>query len=71
MHVKKGDSVIILAGKDKGKKGKVAKVLPRENKVIVDGINMLKKHQKPRKTGEQGTTLSVAMPLHVSNVRKA
>lgn len=70
MKVKKGDNVIILAGKDKGKKGKILRALPKEDKVVVDGLNIVKKHQKPRKTNEKGSTIEVSMPLHVSNVKK-
>ena len=71
MKVKKNDSVIIITGKDKGKKGKIVRVLVKENKVIVEGANMMKKHQRPRKSGEKGTMASVAMPIHASNVKKA
>jgi large subunit ribosomal protein L24 len=71
MNVKKGDKVIIIAGKDKGKSGKVVRVLVKENKVIVEGSNMMKKHQRPRKSGEKGSMVNVAMPLHASNVKKA
>ncbi|MEK7071573.1 MAG: 50S ribosomal protein L24 [Patescibacteria group bacterium] len=70
MHVKKEDNVIVLAGKDKGKKGKIVRVLPRKNKVIIEGINMTKKHQRPRKSGEKGSMINVAMPIHASNVKK-
>lgn len=68
MKLKKGDNVILIAGKDKGKKGKIVKALPKDNKVIVEGLNMFKKHQKPRRQGEKGTTISLAMPIHASNV---
>ena len=54
MKLKKGDNIIIITGKDKGKKGKIVRVLVRENKVIVEGANMSKKHQRPRKSGEKG-----------------
>ena len=70
MKIKKGDKVIVLAGKDKGKKGQVVRALPKENKVIVEGLNITKRHQRPRKSGEKGTTKSVEMPIHVSNVKK-
>lgn len=70
MHVKKGDNVIVLSGKDRGKKGKVVKSLPKLSKVIVEGVNVTKKHQRARKTNEKGTIISVAMPVHVSNVKK-
>ncbi len=68
MKLKKGDNVILIKGKDKGKKGKITKVLPKDNKVIVDGLNMVKKHQKPRRQGEKGSTISISMPINASNV---
>jgi len=68
MKLKKGDSVIIIAGKDKNKKGKIASVLTKENKVIIEGLNMMKKHQRARKSGEKGQIMSIAMPIHASNV---
>ena len=71
MKLKKGDNVKIITGKDKGKSGKIVRALPKINKVIVEGLNMAKKHQRPRKTGEKGTMMSVAMPIHVSNAKKA
>lgn len=71
MKLKKGDNVIVLAGKEKGKKGKIVKALPRENKVIIEGLNLLKIHRKPRKTGEKGSIVNQAMPIHASNVKKA
>ena len=70
MHVKKDDKVIILTGKDKGKTGTVLKSIPKEGKVVVSGINLSKRHQKPRKAGEKGQILDKAMPIHASNVRK-
>ena len=69
MHIKKGDKVIVLTGKDKGKSGVVSRALPKENKVIISGINVLKVHQKPRKSGEKGQIIDKAMPINVSNVR--
>ncbi len=70
MKIKKGDNIKVITGKDKGKKGKVVSALISQNKVIVEGINMMKKHQRPRKSGEKGTKIDVAMPIHVSNVKK-
>ncbi|MEX2029136.1 MAG: 50S ribosomal protein L24 [Candidatus Paceibacterota bacterium] len=70
MKIRKGDSVIIITGKDKGKKGKIVRVLVRDNKVVVEGTNMGKKHQRPRKSGEKGSVIDVAMPIHASNVKK-
>ncbi len=69
MHVKKDDKVIVLTGKDKGKTGQVVKSFPKEGKVIVSGVNMLKVHQKPRRSGEKGQIIDKAMPINVSNVK--
>src|ERR1035437_5013080 len=68
MKIKKGDNVIVIAGKDKGKTGKIARAIPTESKVVIEGINVLKKHRKARKSGEKGQIVEVSMPLHVSNV---
>jgi large subunit ribosomal protein L24 len=70
MKVKKGDNVIVLAGESKGKKGKILKVLPRENKVVVEGVNMRKKSHKARNKGDQSQIIEIAMPIHASNVKK-
>ena len=71
MKIKKGDNVVIIAGKDKGKKGKVVRALPKKNKVVVEGLNMTKRHQKARKSGEKGSMINMAMPINVSNVKLA
>lgn len=68
MKLKKGDKVIAVAGKDKGKSGKIVRVLAKENKVIVEGLNMMKKHNRPRKSGEKGSIKDREMPLNASNV---
>lgn len=68
LHVKKGDIVKILAGDDKGKTGKIVKVFPEINKVLVEGINMMKRHEKSRKQGQKGQIVEKAMPVHASNV---
>jgi large subunit ribosomal protein L24 len=68
MKLKKGDKVIAVAGKDKGKSGKIVRVIAKENKVIVEGINMMKKHQRPRKSSEKGTVKDREMPMNASNV---
>ena len=67
MKIKKGDKVIVITGKDKGKTGEVVKAMPKENKVIVSGINMAKRHQKPSQENAGGI-VSKEMPIHVSNV---
>lgn len=68
MKIKKGDNIIVIAGKDKGKTGKVTTAFPKENKVLVEGINISKKHLKARKSGEKGQVVDKAMPIDVSNV---
>lgn len=68
IHVKTGDMVYILSGKDRGKKGKVIKVLPREGKVLVEGINMSTKHMKPTKRYQQGGIIKQESPISSSNV---
>ena len=67
-RVKKNDTVVVLVGKDKGKKGKVLKAFPREGKVLVEGINMYKKHERARKEGQKGQVVERAMPMQASNV---
>jgi len=70
MKIKKGDSVIIIAGDDKGKKGKVTKVFPLINKIVVEGVNVHKKAHRSKKKGDPSQILEVAMPIHVSNASK-
>ena len=65
--IKKGDEVIVLAGKDKGKKGKIVKLLPKINKAIVSDVNKVKKHQKPG-NNEPGGIIEKEMPIHISNL---
>lgn len=67
MKIKKNDTVLITTGKDKGKKGKVLKVLPKDNKIIVEGLNIAKKHNKPKKSGEKGQIIEIPRPMNVSN----
>ena len=68
LKIKKGDRVRVLTGKDRGKEGDVMRAMPRERKVIVDGVNVAKKHQKPTKVTMQGGIIDKDMPLDVSNV---
>lgn len=68
LHVKTGDTVIVLSGKDKGKKGKVVEVSPKEKKVIVENINMVTKHVKPRQMGQSGTIAKAEAPLYACKV---
>lgn len=69
MKIKVGDKVKILTGKDKGKEGKIIKTFKKENKVLVEGINIVKKHQKPNNQNETGGILDRENPIHVSNVK--
>jgi large subunit ribosomal protein L24 len=68
MKIKKGDNVIVVTGKDKGATGKVISAYPKENLVLVEGVNMHKKHQRPMKSGAKGQIIDKAMPIDVSNV---
>lgn len=68
MKIKKGDNVIVIAGKDKGKTGKVLSAYPKENKVIVEGVNISKKHQRAQKSGSKGQVVDKVMPIDASNV---
>jgi len=68
MKLKKGDNVIVKTGKDKGKTGKIVRVLVSKNRVIVDGLNVVKKQQKPRRSNEKGSIVNISMPIHASNV---
>lgn len=68
LHVKKEDTVMVITGKDKGKKGRVIAAFPRENRVLVEGVNMVKKHAKPSPQNPQGGIIEREAPIHVSNV---
>ncbi|MCL2858979.1 MAG: 50S ribosomal protein L24 [Oscillospiraceae bacterium] len=68
MKIKKGDTVQVLSGNDKGKKGEVLTVLPAAEKIIAKGINVRKRHVKPKKQGAEGGILSIESPIHVSKV---
>lgn len=68
MHIKKGDTVIVISGKDRGKKGKVLQVNRESQRVIVEGVNMVTKHQKPTQKVQQGGIVHQEAPVHVSNV---
>jgi large subunit ribosomal protein L24 len=68
IKIKKGDEVIMLNGKDKGKKGKVLKIIKKSNRVIVEGLNLVKKNLKPKKQGEKGEIISMPRSVNISNV---
>jgi len=69
MKIKKNDQVLIISGKDKGKKGKVLEVFPVAQKIVVENINLVKKHRRPRRQGEKGQVIEIPKPLHISNVK--
>ena len=68
VHVKKGDTVQVIAGKDKGKVGEILKVLAKVSKVVVKDVNIITKHVKPQQEGESGKTVTTEAPIHSSNV---
>lgn len=68
MHVKKGDTVLVLSGKDKGKKGKIIESQPTKSKIVVEGVNKVKRHTKPTQKMPQGGILTKEAPIHSSNV---
>lgn len=68
VHVRKDDEVFVITGKDKGKRGKITKVLPKANRVVVEGVNMVKKHTKPSARNMQGGIIEMEAPIHASNV---
>ena len=69
MKIKKDDKVVVLSGKDKGKEGKILSADPKAMKVIVEGVNVATKHQKPRKQGEEGGIIKVETPIYASKVQ--
>lgn len=69
MKIKKGDTVLIIKGKDRNKSGKVMKVFPKKNKIIVEGLNLIKKHVKPRRQGEKGKIIEISSPIYISKVK--
>lgn len=69
MKIKKGDTVLIIAGKDKGRKGKVARAFPKEEKITVEGMNIVRKHRRPRNEREKGQVVEIAKPIAVSGAK--
>lgn len=67
MKIKKDDKVKVLAGKDRGKKGRVLRVLPKHGKLVVEGLNLVVKHVRPRREGEKGQRIKMAAPIDISN----
>ncbi|MBM7569393.1 MULTISPECIES: 50S ribosomal protein L24 [Paenibacillus] len=68
LHVKKDDTVMVITGKDKGKKGRVIAAYPRQNRVLIEGVNMVKKHTRPSQANPQGGIIEQEAAIHVSNV---
>lgn len=69
MKIKKGDQVLIMSGKDRGKKGKILQAFPKEHRILVEGINLRKKHQKPKRSGEKGQIISMPGAVSASAVK--
>jgi len=67
IHIKKGDQVLVIAGKDKGKQGEVMQVIPKKYRAIIDGVNQARKHMKPTQDNPGGIQ-DIAMPIHISNL---
>lgn len=68
MHVKKGDKVLVRTGKNKGKTGTIVKVVTETGRVVIEGVNVVKKHIRARQSGSKGQTIEIALPIHASNV---
>lgn len=68
MKIRKGDTVVIIAGKDKGKRGKVRLALPKKDRVVVEGLNMIKRHSRARRAARQAGIIELEAPIHVPNV---
>jgi len=69
MKMKVGDNVRVITGTNKGKEGKILKIFRKEGRVVIDGVNVVKKHMKPTRTNETGGILEVEAPIHISNVK--
>lgn len=71
LHIKKGDTVVVIAGESKGQKGKVLEIIRDKNRAIVEGVNMVKKHTKPNAANPQGGIIEQEAPVHISNLMMA
>lgn len=69
MRLKKGDNILVISGKDKGRKGKIMRAFPANSNVMIEGLNLKKKHKRPRKEGEKGQVIEIPAPIHISNVK--
>lgn len=68
MRIKKGDTVLVISGDEKGKKGKILKIFPKSGQAIIEGVNFVKKHYRARKTGDQSRIITKEAPVHISSV---
>jgi large subunit ribosomal protein L24 len=68
MHIRKGDTVVVITGKYKGRRGRVLRVIPKEDRLLVEGVNMMKRHTKPTTRSQQGGIVEREAPIHISNV---
>jgi large subunit ribosomal protein L24 len=71
MNIKSGDNIKVITGKDKGVSGKVLKAFPKENKILVEGVNIKKRHKRANRQGQKGQIVEIPHPINVSNVKKA
>jgi large subunit ribosomal protein L24 len=69
MKVKKGDTILVISGKDKGKTAKIVKAFPKEGQILVEGVNLKKKHIRPKREGEKGQVVQLPAPINVSNAK--
>ncbi len=69
MKIKKGDTILVVSGKDRGKRGKILQVFPKENRLMVEGVNLRKKHKRPKKSGEKGQIITLPGAVSVSSVK--
>jgi len=69
MKIHKGDTVLIISGKNRGKKGKALQVFPKQERILVEGVNLRKKHIRPKRAGEKGQVIETPTPINVSNVK--
>jgi len=69
MKIKKGDQILIISGKDRGKRGKILEAFPKERKAVVEGVNIRKKHVRPKKSGEKGQIIEMPAPINVANLK--
>lgn len=68
MNIKTGDNIIMLSGKDRGKTGRILRFFPEEDKAVVEGLNLVKKHQRPKKQGQKGEVISAPRPVDISKI---